>query len=187
MKDSTYDNLLVTLALWAPLAMLALSQWRASLDTWYVPLNVANANTFGEQFQRQVSKWLGSADGRGAALVVITDRECPCTKVTLKKLDEALALSPRKDIRLIARDIRDAQANHDPAWARVLNEVPATPTLLAIEGRQLLYAGPVTSGSFCTTAVGRVLSVAALQSPRSTAMFNLIEKGCYCRLPSAAT
>lgn len=185
VKESGYDRFLVILALLAPLALLTLSKWQASLDTWYAPMDVADANYFGESFQRSVAKWLESAEGAGAALVVIADRKCPCTRATLKKLDEALALSPRRDIRLVVRDIGDVDADQDAVWTQVLSEVPATPTLLVVEGKRLLYAGPVTSGNFCTTAVGRVLGVTALQLPRSAAMFNLIDKGCYCRLQDA--
>lgn len=183
MKDRAYDQLLVTLALLAPLAMFALGKWQASLDIWYLPPDAASADTFGEQFHRHVSQWLQGVDNPGAALVVIADRECPCTKATLTRLDEALALSRREDIRLVVRDVRSADTDRDAAWLRVLEAVPATPTLLAIEGRQLLYAGPVTSGNFCTTAVSRVLGVTALQAPQGRTIFNLIDKGCYCRLP----
>ncbi len=187
MKESVYDRFLVLLALLAPLTTFALGKWRASLDTWYAPLDTPNANYFGESFERSVTNWLESSDGAGAELVVIADQQCPCTRATLKKLDEALALSQRRDIRLVVRDISDTGANQEKAWAQVLSEIPATPTLLAVQGKRLVYAGPVTAGSFCTAAVGRILGVTALQTPRSDAVLNLIDKGCYCRLPITHT
>jgi hypothetical protein len=54
--------------------------------------------------------------------------------------------------------------------------------LLAVEGKQLVYAGPVTSGNLCTTAVQRVLGVTALQAPRNRPILNWLDNGCYCRL-----
>jgi len=185
MKDSTYDQFLVMLALLAPLAMFALGKWRTSLDTWYAPLDGPGASDFGERFEKQATAWVKAEGGDDARLIVIADPECPCTRVTLKKLDEALALSPRRDVRLVIRDVHDQQAVQNAAWAQLLNTVPATPTLLAVEGKQLLYAGPVTSGNFCTTAVGRVLGGTALQSPRTGVLLDLIDRGCYCRMPSA--
>ncbi len=159
--------------------MLVLGAWRSSLDRWYTPLDAAG-NSFGPQFEHQVSDWLAASPGAAAQLLVIADRDCPCTRATLAKLDQAVAQSGRKDFRVVVRDIHDT--NDDPSWRRILQAVPATPTLLAIASRRLIYAGPVTSGNFCTTAVGRVLGVSALQVPRATALFDVVDKGCYCRL-----
>ena len=66
-------------------------------------------------------------------------------------------------------------------WHRPV-DVVGPMTLLAVEGRQLVYAGPVTSGNLCTTAVRRVLGVTALQAPQAGPILNWLDNGCYCRL-----
>lgn len=173
MKESAYDRVLIALTLLAPLFMFGLNQWRASLDTLYAPA--------GEQFMVNVSDWIASSNETGPRLIVVADRDCPCTKAALRSLDAALAQSGRKDIRMTVRYIDDVA---DRAWAAVLNELPSTPTLLATDGAQLAYAGPVTSGNLCTTAVQKVLGVAALQAQRSSPILNWLDNGCYCRLTS---
>lgn len=178
MKPSAYDRTLIALTLLAPLLLLALSKWRASLDTLYAPAGV------DDRFIELVAAWL-TADGEaGSRLIVVADRDCPCTTASLRSLDAALAQSTRKDIQLSVRYIDDADTTHDAAWAAVLDELPSTPTLLAMEGRRLVYAGPITSGNLCTTAVQRVLGVTALQAPRARPIFNWLDNGCYCRLQS---
>jgi hypothetical protein len=170
VKASTYDRTLIALTLLAPLFLFALSKWRASLETLYSPP--------GERFMANVTDWLASNNEAEARLIVVADRECPCTKAALRSLDAALAQSSRKNIRLTVRYIDDA---NDRAWAAVMNELPSTPSLLAIEGRQLVYAGPVTSGNICTIAVQRVLGVTALQAPQASPIVNWLDTGCYCR------
>lgn len=169
MKDSAYDRTLIALTLLAPLFLFALSQWRASLETLYTPA--------GERFMGNVADWLARSNDTGSRLIVVADRKCPCTKVALRSLDAALAQSSRKDIRLTVRYIDDEA---DPAWAAVTNELPSTPTLLAIDRKHLVYAGPVTSGNICTTAVQSVLGVTALQTPRASPILNWLDMGCYC-------
>jgi hypothetical protein len=176
MKASAYDRTLIALTLLAPLLLFALSKWRASLDTWYAPAGV------DERFTELVADWLAASSETGSRLIVVADRDCPCTTASLRSLDAALAQSSRKDIQLSVRYIDDADATRDVAWAAVLNKLPSTPTLLAVEGRQLAYAGPVTSGNLCTTAVQRVLGVTALQAPRAIPILNWLDNGCYCRL-----
>jgi hypothetical protein len=180
VNDNTCDRLLIGLAVAGPLLMLVLNAWRASLDAWYVPVDADRRSYFGAQFEHDVSDWLETAQGTGAALVVIADRDCPCTRPALARFDEAVARSGRRDVRLIVRDINDA-ADGGIAWRRVVSGVPATPSLLAVDNRRLLYAGPIASGSFCASAVGEVLGLAALQAPRANPLFNLLNKGCYCR------
>lgn len=176
MKPSAYDRTLIALTLLAPLFLFGLNKWRASLDTLYTPA--------GERFMANVSDWLASSNETGSRLIVIADRDCPCTKASLRSLDAALAQSSRKDIQLTVRYIDDADTKRDAMWRAVLDELASTPTLLALEGRQLAYAGPVTSGNLCTTAVQRVLAVTALQAPRARPILNWLDNGCYCRLPS---
>lgn len=177
MKESAYDRTLIALTLLAPLLLLALSKWRASLDTVYAPAGV------DERFTELVADWLPTSGETGSRLIVIADRDCPCTTASLRSLDAALAQSRRKDIQLTVRYIDDADPKHDGAWAAVLNALPSTPTLLAVAGRQLVYAGPITSGNLCTTAVQRVLGVTALQAPRARPILNWLDNGCYCRRP----
>jgi hypothetical protein len=170
VKANAYDRMLIVLTLLAPLLLFALSQWRASLDTLYAPA--------GERFMANVSDWLARNNQAGARLIVVADRECPCTKAALRSLDAALAQSSRKDIRWTVRYIDDAS---EPAWKAVMDELASTPTLLAVEGKQLVYAGPVTSGNICTVAGQRVLGVTALQAPRTSPIVSWLETGCYCR------
>jgi hypothetical protein len=176
MKAGAYDRTLIALTLLAPLLLFALSKWRASLDTLYAPAGVS------EQFIKSVSDWLGTTNETGPRLMVIADRQCPCTTASLRSLGAALAQSRRENIQLSVRYIDDAVTNHDAAWVAVLSQLPATPTLLAAEGRQLVYAGPITSGNLCTTAVQRVLGVTALQAARASPILNWLDNGCYCRL-----
>lgn len=165
MKASVYDRMLIGLTLLAPLFLLALSQWRASLETLYAPAGLS------DQFMEHVSAWLATGNQTGSRLIVIVDRDCPCTQASLRILESA-----RGNVQLSVRDIDDV----DPL---IRNELPSTPTLLAVAGKQLVYAGPVTSGDLCTTAVQRVLGVTALQAPRERPMLNAFDSGCYCRVP----
>lgn len=177
MKESAYDRTLIALTLLAPLLLFALSKWRASLDTLYAPAGV------DERFTELVAAWLAASSEAGPRLIVVADRDCPCTTASLRSLEAALEQSRRQDIQLNVRYIDDADTKQDARWAAVLNALPSTPTLLAMEGRQLVYAGPVTSGNLCTTAVQRVLGVTALQAPRARPILNWLDNGCYCRRP----
>lgn len=183
MNESAYDRVLIALTLLAPLALFALNAWRTSLDVWYAPLDAGDVSYFGEPFTQHLAAWLAGSDESGPRLIVIVDRECPCTTAALRSLDTALAKSNRKNITVDVRyiDGPDSTGN-SAAWRALLSELPATPTLLAIQGRQLVYAGPVNSGNLCTTAVERVLGVTALQSPRTSPIVSWLERGCYCRL-----
>ena len=180
MSDSAWDRTLILLALLAPLAMFALSKWRASLETWYVPLDADTAAHFGPAFEDKVAQWLAEDGASGARLVVIVDPACPCTTATLSRLADARAQSTRPDASL---EVRHANGNDiSQAWATVLAEIPATPTLLAVEDGRLLYAGPVTAGNFCTTAVSRVLGLSVLETPAASPLRNWLDRGCYCPL-----
>ena len=163
MKASVYDRTLIVLTLLAPLLLFTLSKWRASLDTLYARAGVS------DRFTEVVSTWLAASNETGSRLIVIVDRDCPCTKASLRILESA-----RSDVQLTVLDIEDVDA-------LVRNELPSTPTLLAVVGRKLVYAGPVTSGNLCTTAVQRVLGVTALQTKRERPILNWLDTGCYCR------
>lgn len=187
MKDGTYDRLLTVLVLLAPLTMLVLSKWRASLDVWYAPLDDSTATVFDESFERQAAQWARQHGGSGAELILIVDRDCPCTRATVARLEAAHAQSSRRDARLTLRDVDDLEAPDDPRWRILLDGIPSTPTLLAVDRGELLYAGPATSGNFCTIAVNRVLGLSAMEMPRSRPVLNWLDKGCYCRLGGART
>lgn len=187
LSDNTYDRALVLLALLAPLAMFMLSKWRASLDTWYAPLDADTSAYFGPDFSTRVSDWLGATEGTRARLILIADLSCPCTQATLARLESAKSTSSRQDVRLMVRYISDTTEPGSPAWAAVLAGIPATPTLLAVDGRRLLYAGPVTSGNFCTTAVNKVLGLSVLEASSKAPLMNWLDRGCYCPIRKVKT
>jgi hypothetical protein len=181
VRESTYDRVLMAAALLAPFALIVLSKWRSSLETSYAHIEPNMAQVFGESFERKAHAWLQSEGAGGARLVLVTDRDCPCTRATRAALDAALASAPRRDVSLVERDIHDEVS--DPSWGALLGELPATPTLLAIDQGQLVYAGPVNAGSWCTTSVSQVLGITALQVPGSGAVLNWLGEGCYCQMP----
>lgn len=185
-KESTYDRVLIALVLLGPLLLFALNKWRASLDVPYAPPDDGRLSYFDERFERNLVTWLSNDDAPHRRLIVVADRECPCTKAALRSLDAAVAGSSRTDIELSVRYIDDADPpGGSTAWRNLLEELPATPTLLAIDGGQLVYAGPVNSGNLCTTSVRKVLGVAVLQTPRSSPVVSWLDRGCYCRLKRA--
>lgn len=179
MNEQTWDRLLIRLALLAPLLLVVLSKWQDSLINWYVPWE-DEAGYFGASFERDVLALPDMAAGKEAVLTLVMDESCPCTRATSAVLRSAMAVSSRQDLLLVVRDIRDPVMRR-PEWVRVLQQIPATPTLIITEGRQLVYAGPVSSGNLCTTQVRNVLGLAALESAApGRPMINWLEKGCYC-------
>lgn len=181
MKEDTYDKFLVRLALVSPLLLIALSQWQASLITWYVPWSRDSATYFGDQFEQDVRALPSLGMDAGATLFFISDRSCPCTRASLGILQAAMEKAPRKDLRLVVVDVNDPVAKI-PAWSQVLQQMPATPTLLVTDGQKLVYGGPVNSGNLCTTSIQKTLGIKALQSPPQKPVINWLEKGCYCPL-----
>lgn len=179
-RETLYDRVLIKAALLAPFALIVLAKWRSSLETDYAPLEPGARQVFGVPFQQKASEWIATSDDRRARLVLVTDRECPCTRSTRAALDTAIASSPRRDVAFVERDVR---VGGDAAWQAVLDEVPATPTLFAIDNGQLVYAGPVNSGTWCTRGVSEVLGLTALQAQGSGAVLNWLGNGCYCRMP----
>lgn len=175
------------LALLAPLLMFMLSKWRASLDTWYTPLDADTSAYFGPDFSARVYDWLGTTEDAGAQLILIADPSCPCTQATLAQLESAKSASSRQDARLMVRYISDTTDPSSSAWAAVLAGIPATPTLLALDGSRLLYAGPVTSGNFCTTAVNKVLGLSVLEASPKEPLINWLDRGCYCPIRKVKT
>lgn len=185
MGEERVDRLLVTLALLAPLALVLLGKWQASLDTWYVPQVAGESRYLDEAFVKDAEAWLHAEENSGITLYAVVDDTCPCTTATLTVLRAALAQSARKDIRLEVRN-PDETAGDRRAWQTVVARLPSIPTLLAADGAHLLYAGPVVAGSFCTTGVQRVLGISVLQARQAGAVLNSLDKGCYCaRRPPA--
>lgn len=179
MSEQAWDRLLIRLALLAPLLLVALSKWQDSLINWYVPWE-DDTRYFGASFAPDVLASSGMASEKGAVLTLVVDEDCPCTRATLVVLQSAMAESSRQDLHLVVQDVRDSVMRR-PEWARVLQQIPATPTLIITEGQRLVYAGPVNSGNLCTTQVRNVLGLAALESTASgRPVINWLEKGCYC-------
>lgn len=176
-----YDRLLVLLALLAPFALIVLTKWRSSLETTYAPMEPGMAQVFGATFETKAGTWLRETSSDGARLVLLVDRECPCTRSASAALESALAVSSRKDIALVVRDVADR--GEGTSWEALVREIPATPTLLAVDHNELVYAGPVNAGSWCTTSVSQVLGVTALQAQGRGAVLNWLGEGCYCRMP----
>ena len=88
-------------------------------------------------------------------------------------------------MRLIVHDVSDPNAAENDKLARLSSRSHATPTLLAFEGTKRLYTGPITSGSFCTTAVSQVLGIETLNNPGNKTLVNLLERGCDCRVSNS--
>ena len=183
LSDDTHDRALVLLALLGPLLMLILSKWQASLETWYAPLDTLAPAQSSPGFEAKASAWLAATDSTGQRLVLIASRTCPCTKATLSNLETAIRSSPARNTRLVVRYIEDDPGQADRAWRPLLSEIPATPTLLAVDNGKLLYAGPVNTGNFCSTAVGKVLGVSVLTSRPAAPLLNWLARGCYCPTP----
>lgn len=185
MKDATGDRLLIWLAVLGPLLLVLVARWQASLTTWYVPWSGDSATYFDAQFAAQVKALPGLGSAQASTFMVVADRDCPCTRVTLNVLKDALAKATRRDIRLQVMDVRDPLAR-TPEWSRVLRQIPATPTLLITQGKRLLYAGPVNSGQYCTSGVLQILGLTALEAAPPRPVINWLQQGCYCRMPRPA-
>ena len=185
MKDHTYDKLLIGLALLAPLLLMALSKWQYSLNTWYVPLNGDKSAYMSQSLEQNLRALPEVVQGSGVTLFFVSDRSCPCTRVTLNILQTAVKQANRKDLQLMIVDVNDPLAK-TPAWTRILQQIPATPTLLVTEGQRLVYGGPVNSGSMCTTSVLKILGLSVLQSTSQKPVINWLQEGCYCPLKRVA-
>jgi len=181
VTDSTYDRLLIVLATLAPLTLMILNRWQASWNHWYAPMDGAELIRIDADLKRSAAAWLQDTAGTGARLYLVVDRDCPCTAAASKRLAAALSETRRPDVSLDVIDIDDSAANRNPAWRALVDEVPATPTLIAADGKRLVYAGPAISGNLCTATVQRFLGLSALQAPMTTPVVSLVDKGCYCR------
>lgn len=182
-----YDRLLIRLSLAAPLCLILLSGWQTSLQSWYQAADTQTAPGFSKGFVQDAEQWLASDADAQAALILIVDDQCPCTKATRLKLESAIAASARPDASLRVVRVDPHTAARDENLSRLLTAIPSTPTLLASEQGRLLYAGPVNSGDFCTTAVNEILGLAALQRQQAGFTQSWLSRGCYCPMPEFAT
>lgn len=180
-----YDRVLVVLVLVAPLVMLSLSKWRASLDNWYQSPDVNPSEYFPEDFEAHLGAWLQQTGEPQPSLVLIADRRCPCTTPALTQLQAAVADSDHPDVGLRVQYVDAPRNLPDPHLDAVLASIPATPTLLVWADQRLRYAGPVSAGSYCTTAVSQVLGLSSLSRPPSQPLFGGLARGCYCPLGKA--
>lgn len=191
MKEQTYDNILMLLAILAPLLLIVLSKWQSSLTRWYMPLTEDHTAYFSNSLEQDirllaVADQYSSKQQYGVTLFFIADNTCPCTAATSSILNNAMQTSNHQDIKLVMMDVHSPQTS-TPAWQRVLQQIPATPTLLVMDGQRLVYAGPVTAGNMCTTNVLKVLGLTVLQAEPQKPVINWLEQGCYCPLPSVRT
>lgn len=191
MKEQTYDNILILLAILAPILLIVLSKWQASLIRWYVPLNDSPTAYFSSNLESDIralshSNQPAFNQAQGATLFFIADKTCPCTTATLSILKNALQVSSRQDVKLVVIDVHSPQAS-TPAWQRILQQIPSTPTLLVMDEQRLVYAGPVTAGNMCTTSVLKILGISVLQSEPQKPVINWLEEGCYCPLDFSMT
>lgn len=186
MKENTYDQMLIWLALLAPLLLMALSKWQYSLNTWYIPLNQNSTTYFSQSLEQDIRALSATTQTNRVTLFFISDRHCSCTQVTLNILQNAIAQTNRKDLHLITIDINDPLPERSK-WIKILKQIPATPTLLVTEGQRLVYGGPVNSGSMCTTNVLKILGLTVLQSDSQKPVINWLQQGCYCPLKHVST
>lgn len=177
MKEETIDHLIILLALLAPMLLVALSKWQDSLNTWYIPLS-QNPNTyFSDNLERNILKVAPTE--KSVNLYFIADMNCACTQATLNILKAAMQNSTKSKIQLNVLDIHSPKAKQI-GWQNIINEIPATPTLLVTDHERLVYAGPVTAGDMCTTNVQKILGLSILEAEPQKPILNWLEKGCYC-------
>lgn len=172
------------LVLLAPLAMVLLSKWQASVETWYIDPSIAPVFGFSETMEGSLQDWLEiGASNTSAKLVVFVDAQCHCTKPTLYQLFAAVDKAGYDRSIVSIHYLNELISAGHAAIRLVENEIPATPTLVTISDGMPSYIGPVTAGNFCTTAASDVLGVSALGWKREQISTNWLSRGCYCQNP----
>lgn len=187
IEQPLYDRILIVLTVVAPLAIVLLSKWQASLERWYLTDEAYETREFLAAFQAAAEQWIAEGEAQASQLILIADPACPCTGPTRMKLLVAHSQSRRDELTIREWSLNDLRANRNPWSAKMLATLPATPTLLVTEGKKLLYAGPVNSGDFCTSAVNEVLGLAFLEGDRASPFVNWLSRGCYCKPPETTT
>lgn len=183
MKPGAYDRCLIALTWLAPLVLIVLNRWQASLDRWYAPPNGNTIEEIHNSLDRDLPPWLDSLGRSDDQLYLVIDPACPCTKPAIERIRSAIRESARNDITMTVIDLAYETKTGDPILRSVLKHLPATPSAIAIKGHHLKYAGPAISGSLCSTT-GRVFAVSALQGGNTATAINLIDRGCFCPVKS---
>lgn len=177
------DRMLVRLAWLAPVALVMLNLWRESLSVPYLPERVGADILSPAALQSAANAWL-AADRKnpGAAhLIAVVDPACPCTAPGLAALRAQLLETGSAETTLSVVT-PSALASDPTGYGRILlREIPATPTLLVLSAGKMRYAGPITDGGACGSAVRKVLGLAALKNANGSSVRNIAARGCYCR------
>lgn len=179
MKVSAYDRCLISLAWLAPLSLLVLNRWQTSFDHWYAPMSGSALGEITTALSQDAKPWLATLDGENSKLYLIIDPDCPCTEPAVRKVQDEFRKISRIDMALHVVPIADPVWASNPKWRSVLKNLPSTPSLIAVEGNQMVYVGPAVSGSLCGTTA-KVVGIPTLQSRFTSPAINIIDSGCYC-------
>ncbi|PWR25335.1 hypothetical protein DKG74_06120 [Zavarzinia aquatilis] len=181
VTDSLYDRVLIFFAWAGPLCLVALGGWQTSLETWYFTPARAATEAFAGNFVADVSRWMNAHADDETRITLIVDRECPCTRSTIIKIEaERRRIGNLPPLRVVYLD--DTAGPDRVALAAVLDGIPSTPTLIVMDGASLRYAGPAVSGGTCTGSEQRILGLATLTARPASPVLNPIDRGCYCPL-----
>lgn len=182
------DRALVRLAWLAPLLLIALTQWRSSLEGPYLPPRVAAADLSLERLEPTLSAWLKATgdDVRGPRMVAVVDTACPCTRPALRALRAMLVNTRGGPVPLVTVDAAVLQHERFGTGFALLAEIPATPTLLVMVDGRLRYAGPITEGGACGVAVRQVVNANHVTAAGVAPLRSVASSGCYCGLKPAA-
>lgn len=181
MRDTLYDRILLAIAQIAPVSLIFLSGWYASLDAWYVPLDTPESAFSEFRLAEKADEWLQSTGNRGISYYVFVDPQCACSKPTLKKLQSAIEQSDHPSANVVVIDIA---GNLDSSLKSLVDEIPSIPMVISSFNSTLIYTGPANAGNFCTTAVDRVIPVIATSGVQPEPIHNWLSRGCYCKAHS---
>ncbi|MFO1217863.1 MAG: hypothetical protein U1E89_05690 [Burkholderiaceae bacterium] len=182
-KPDALDRLLIRLAWAGPALLVVVLRWQMSLDQWYVPLNSPDLARMSNDITEAAGPWLSSLDAAGGRrLFLLTDPNCACTPPAILRVKAAMAEAQQAfrspmALKVIAVDDRHALSN--VAWRRVVQNIPATPSLIVVDGNRLHYVGPAVSGSLCI-ADANVTGLFGAGPPGDGTTVNFIDKGCFC-------
>lgn len=182
MTGALYDKILLALAQLAPLSLIFLSGWYASLDTWYVPTDASQSTYSESAFTQKADEWLQDTVNNGITYYVFVDPQCACTNPSLKKLQRAIAQSDHPNANVVTIDITlDHENPGSNALNALIDEIPSVPMVIAANDATLIYTGPANAGNFCTTQVDQALPVIATASQQAAPVHNWLSQGCYCQ------
>lgn len=185
-SPDTLDRILIRLAWLGPVVLVVLQRWQMSLDQWYVPLTSQDFARMSEAITEEAKPWLETLDDAGGRrLFLVTDPDCPCSLPAIQRVKAAMNKAQSTfptPITLTIVHIGDRDATNNAAWSRIVQNIPATPSLIVVDGKRLRYVGPAVSGSLC---IGDS-SVTGLLDIRETSdgpAVNYIDEGCFCAIP----